>query len=449
MKFKKPRLLILTDIGGDPDDEQSLVRLLVHANEFDIEGIIPEFWNSEEHKKKLKIPQNQIKLVEDIIEAYGQVRNNLCKHHKEYPPANVLMKKVKRGMVNIPFALDEESGEVENIIGEGRDTEGSEWIIKMVDKDDPRPLNIAVWGGTADLAQALWKIQNNRNSKELKSFISKIRVHAISDQDMTGPWIRNNFPEMFYILNHARNGDKWESCYRGMFLGGNESLTSKEWVLKNVKKNHGPLGKCYPLKTATGPNPHGCLKEGDTPSWFYFLPVGLNDPDHPEWGSWGGRFSKIEKGNIYRDAIDCVEKYANHRTTVWRWRPYYQNEFQTRMDWCVKSYKNANHKPVAIINGDKTKKIIKKEVRPGQKISLDASSSYDPDGDKLYYKWWFYKEAGRYNNSINIEENEKPIITIKVPKDGINKDVHIILEVTDDGDPSLTVFRRIIFQIKK
>ncbi len=36
----KPRLLVLTDIGGDPDDTQSLVRLLVYSNEFDIEGLI-------------------------------------------------------------------------------------------------------------------------------------------------------------------------------------------------------------------------------------------------------------------------------------------------------------------------------------------------------------------------------------------------------------------------
>ena len=35
-----PRLLVTTDIGGDPDDQQSLVRLMVYANEFDLEGII-------------------------------------------------------------------------------------------------------------------------------------------------------------------------------------------------------------------------------------------------------------------------------------------------------------------------------------------------------------------------------------------------------------------------
>ena len=36
----KPRLLVLTDIGGDPDDQQSMIRLLLYANEFDFEGLI-------------------------------------------------------------------------------------------------------------------------------------------------------------------------------------------------------------------------------------------------------------------------------------------------------------------------------------------------------------------------------------------------------------------------
>ena len=35
-----PRLLVLTDIGGDPDDQQSMVRLMLYTNEFEIEGLI-------------------------------------------------------------------------------------------------------------------------------------------------------------------------------------------------------------------------------------------------------------------------------------------------------------------------------------------------------------------------------------------------------------------------
>ena len=35
---ERPRLCVLTDIGGDPDDQQSMIRLMVYANEFEIEG---------------------------------------------------------------------------------------------------------------------------------------------------------------------------------------------------------------------------------------------------------------------------------------------------------------------------------------------------------------------------------------------------------------------------
>ena len=37
---EKPRLIVLTDVSNEPDDEESLVRLLVYSNEFDLEGLI-------------------------------------------------------------------------------------------------------------------------------------------------------------------------------------------------------------------------------------------------------------------------------------------------------------------------------------------------------------------------------------------------------------------------
>src|SRR5690606_41108864 len=37
---QKVRLVVLTDIGGDPDDQMSMVRLMTYANHVDIEGLI-------------------------------------------------------------------------------------------------------------------------------------------------------------------------------------------------------------------------------------------------------------------------------------------------------------------------------------------------------------------------------------------------------------------------
>src|SRR5205814_23227 len=106
-----------------------------------------------------------------------------------------------------------------------------------------------------------------------------------------------------------------------------------------------------PLAGPQRPHPHGCLKEGDTPSWLYFLPTGLSDPAHPDWGGWGGRFRRAGRG-LFRDAADTVGKVTDARATVWRWRPAFQADFAARMAWCVKPVRGANHPPVAVLNGD-------------------------------------------------------------------------------------------------
>ena len=80
-----------------------------------------------------------------------------------------------------------------------KDSEGSNWIIKVLEEEDNRPLWISVWGGVNTLAQSLDKIKKTKSQKEAKRLISKLRVYTISDQDDSGLWIRNNFPDLFYL----------------------------------------------------------------------------------------------------------------------------------------------------------------------------------------------------------------------------------------------------------
>jgi hypothetical protein len=103
--------------------------------------------------------------------------------------------------------------------------------------------------------------------------VQRFRVYDIFDQDGIADWMWAKFPCMNYILSIAPPGrDKCEATFRGTYLGGDESLTSREWIEANMHSK-GPLGALYPMKTWTAPNPHGCMKEGDTPSWFFFLPA--------------------------------------------------------------------------------------------------------------------------------------------------------------------------------
>lgn len=443
----KPRLLVMTDIGGDPDDEQSLVRLLVHADEFAIEGIVPDLWEKHEGRFGPLTPESQLDVVRDALGRYAAVVDNLRSHSPGFPSPEHLESVLKRGATGIPHPGKEgERVDISGIVGAENDCEGSEWIIACVDRDDPRPLDICIWGGSATLAQALWRVRESRGAGELQAFVGKIRVHAIGDQDDTGPWIRDNFPGLFYILDMARSGDKLQSCYRGMFLGGDESLTSREWIDTNVRVDHGPLGEWYPTKTWTASNPHGCLKEGDTPSWFYFYRNGLNIPADPRAGGWGGRYERVD--GFWQDTEDTVNGETAHRSTVWRWRPAFQNEFAARMDWCVQSPGQANHKPIAAINGDASRSPLSLSVKPGATIELDAAESRDPDGDTLHYRWGVYPEAGTFQGSAPLSTPAGPQTTLSIPAQASGTTIHVILEVTDTGTPALTAYRRVVVRVE-
>jgi hypothetical protein len=431
----KPRLMILTDIGGDPDDQQSLIRLMHYSNEFDIEGLIATSSGTLGELPKAAV---KTELVREIVEAYGQVRDNLALHAQGFPQVEQLRKVIKSG--------NKQRGK--DAIGEEHDSEASRWIIAAADRNDERPLNIAVWGGQTDLAQALWRVRTSRDVAGLKKFLSRLRVYDIDDQDGLQSWLFENFPDLFYVLSkHPPGKDKREGGYRGMYLGGDESSTSTEWLDKHLRKDHGPLGALYPVNTWTAPNPHSALKEGDTPSWFYFLTNGVNDPAHPEWGGWGGRF-RHEKQGLWLDAADQVGREQHARVNVWRWRPVFQNEFAARADWCVKPKGEANHAAVIAINGDRSRAPLLLKVAAGGKTELSATDSTDPDGDKLTFNWWQYREAGTYDGAVILDKVDSQQLPVNIPPEARGKTIHLILEATDDGQPPLTTLRRVVLQVK-
>lgn len=440
----KPRLIVLTDIGGDPDDQQSMIRLMLYSNEFEIEGLIASASGTPGELGKAVVKPH---LIEEIVNAYGRVGDNLVLHKSEYPTVKNLLARIKSG--------NPQRGS--KSIGPGNDTEGSDWIISVVNKPDARPVNVAIWGGQTDLAQALWRVREDRTREELGRFVAKLRVYDIADQDKIFVWIHENFPDLFYVLGHRRSGrDMRTAVFRGMYLGGDEALTSREWIDKHVRKDHGPLGALYPTKTWTAPNPNGVLKEGDTPSWFYFLPTSLGDPNHPDHGGWGGRFSQ-ESGRLFRDAEDHIENppvtdwrwdqdtfNRNSRMTVYRWRRDFQNDFQARMDWCLKTPAQANHRPIAKVTGD-----LRRTVRVGEHVVLDASASTDPDGDRLSFEWFHYPEPGSFDGRLLLRNADSARTYLAAPAVSKSCTAHIILTVRDSGTPSLCSYQRIILDLLK
>lgn len=251
---EKPRVLVLTDITNEPDDQQSLVRFLTYSNEFDVEGFVATTSNWMRNDVRPDV-------IKKLIRAYGKVRENLQKHESGYPTVDYLLELTT---AHLPvFGMQG--------VGEGKSSEGTQLIIDAVDKADNRPVWITVWGGANALAQALWEVRENRSPAEVKEFCSRIKVYTISDQDDAGPWIRNNFPDLFYIVSaNEPDGGAWYHRATWTGIAGDKfyqngpmykfELVQNPWLQKNIMNNHGPLGAMYPPLTF--------IMEGDTPSYL-------------------------------------------------------------------------------------------------------------------------------------------------------------------------------------
>ena len=447
---EKPRLFVLTDIGGDPDDVMSMVRLMTYTNQIDIEGLAATHVNRRVNPDRIR----------QVIGAYGKVRNNLELHEPGFPSADSLEKCVTQGLP------------IDNMeaVGEGKDSPGSEALIRAVDRDDPRPIWVTVWGGPNLLAQSLWKVRATRSPADLAKFVAKLRVYAISDQDNSGPWIREEFPGVFYIVTPGANagggfhhatwigigGDK----FHGRFGGADFSLVTNEWLERNIRAK-GPLGAEYPRWQF--------MMEGDTPSFLNLINNGLSVPERPDWGGWGGRyelytprtekwFYRPETRPIWTNVQDEVlgkdnEWHTTNHATIWRWREAYQNDFAARMDWTIKPYHQANHPPVVKLGHPN-----EITAKPGQRVDLSAEGTTDPDGDALSYEWFCYEEPGTRrmsNSSTGVKhdivgfDQPKAWLTVKTsrvmpPGTGT---MHIILAVTDHGTPRLTRYQRVIVTV--
>jgi hypothetical protein len=314
----RPRLAVLTDIGGDPDDQQSMIRLLHYANEFEIELLVATAIRTRHAPNG---PTTRPDLIRQIVHAYGQVLPNLRRHAPGWPEADRLRARIVSG--NPRYGRDQ--------IGAGHDSAASQALIAQLDAGTPeRPLNLTLWGGQTDLAQALWRVKQERGPEGFAALARKFRVYDVADQDGVASWMRTEFPGMCYILAQAPAGRaKEEATFRGMYLTGDESLTSRAWLEANVL-SRSPLGALYPVKTYTVPNPHGCLKEGDAPSWLFFLTLGGNDPRDPSQPGWGGQYARQPDG-WYRDLP--ARPGFDPRETVSRWRPDFQRDFARRAAW--------------------------------------------------------------------------------------------------------------------
>jgi putative transposon-encoded protein len=197
---------------------------------------------------------------------------------------------------------------------------------------------------------------------------------------------------------------------------------------------------------------------------MHVYPNGLNDPEQIDQGGWGGRFSFEKKegirsmsevAKINPNAEPQFDPYFMYGNTgegaqaIKRWSKGYDNDFAARMIWSITNkYDDANHHPVAVLNGDKTRQVLNMTTVPGAVIELSAAGSSDPDGDSLIYSWSFYEEPSSYKGSVTIQNNSSPTAKVEIPKDAAGKNIHIILEIHDNGTPNLYAYRRMIVKVQ-
>ncbi|WBS00671.1 DUF1593 domain-containing protein [Pseudoduganella sp. SL102] len=452
----RQRLFVLTDMEADPDDAQSLIRLLLYANQLDIEGIVA---TTSVHLKDAVHPES----IRTLVRRYGQVQPNLLKHEPGFPAADRLLGKVSQALPVYGMAG----------VGDGKDSPGSDLLVRAIKADDRRPLWVTAWGGTNTLAQALYRLKQTTPAPQLDKALGRLRVHAISDQDDSGAWIRKTFPSLFYVVSPGGYGNATWLGISAVVDGIDNANVGNAWIAANIQQGHGPLGAAYP-DVAWG-------MEGDTPSFLGLLPNGLNVPDRPDWGGWGGRYTlrtpgldeidpkgfnggvpveaetrpiwtnasdtmtsrpRMEYNRFHRDDKAAPKEFTGPKVTLWRWRDDFQNDFAARMRWTTRPYAGANHPPRPALGH-----ASQLTVRAGAPIRLDASASTDPDGDSLSYHWFQYGEAGTLKSSIPIGADNLARQTLTAPDVDKPETVHFIVRVTDKGTPALTRYQRVVVNI--
>lgn len=237
------RLRVIVTSDGEIDDECSMIRFLLYANEWDIEAIITS--SSQYHWRGHNWAGDN--WLDPIIDAYEEVYPNLVQHDKHYPSPEYLRAHTYLGNVDAEGEMDKE-------------TDGSRRIEEvLLDTNDKRPVWIQAWGGTNTIARALKSIEEKYPDR-MAEVAGKLRFFFIWEQDSTyQSYIRQHWGK-YNILTII--SDQFEAiAYRWKMVQPAEVQPYFEgpWMRQNILQGHGALCSMYKRTKTVISVPKGIL----------------------------------------------------------------------------------------------------------------------------------------------------------------------------------------------
>lgn len=440
----KPRYAVVTDMTHD--DDNSLIRLLYYANEIDLEAIVvapqePDFkWNSDSPRKE----------AQSILDGYAKVYDRLRAHDPEDPTPDYLRNITKNGHGALPIIWLNKGQQVDDWIGDNKlpngqpkDSEGSDFLVALPKKPDPRPLFVGLWGAPIVFSQALYRLKSQESADTLARLMARVQVYSIHLQDITVDYFFD-LPRWQSAQPGKIQDFPWTPWSGARFASGPAALLvdinhfwfyiGESQAITAQVREHGPPGALYDRGG-----------EGDTPAFLHLLSanLGLNDPMDPTQGSWANRFAPGKGDGQPWPGVFSTARVPDRELK--RWAPDVRASFLARLQHPTKPPDEVNRPPKVVLNGDRSAKVLRLTVQPGQPLTLDATGTADPDANTLTYKYWQYLEAGTYPKMVTLTEANQPVLQWTTPDDLGTNTIHLILEVRDDGTPALVAYRRAIF----
>ena len=319
-------VIIDTDLGGDPDDIQSLFRAVHYSDIIKIKGIV-----STPNTDISGHPWDTIKQTR-LIDTWIQRIDVEQLHQKGY---NELMHEDDlRAMVKAGATVPGSPAETQS-------TEGSAWIIKTARKyTSEKPIWILVWGSLTTTAQALYDAPDIADRIRIYYIGSSNTLHDSKSRDFVFNFMKKEHPDLWWIENGILPKGSHET-FRGVYQTGNQD---GEWAFTKFTdvniRNHGSdhsglfkekCGDVFPLANY----PKNSLKEGDSPSLLYLISpaVGkVGNIDDPTQESWGGQFMHFDSINHPNYYIDLNKSPKECQMTIGKWRQDFLGDWKMRWD---------------------------------------------------------------------------------------------------------------------